>query len=259
MTTNTLKAKLRDGGTALGGWCALSDSLAAEIIAGLGVDYVVVDMQHGLAPYSALIAMLQAIGNSDVTPLVRIPVGDIGLAQRALDAGAHGIIWPLVDNAADAANAVSNCRYPPAGNRSFGPIRARMYLGSEPSAVNEQILCLVQVETPGAIESLEEIVATPGVDGVYVGPADLAVAHGLPVGQENPQMEEMLTKIVETCHKAGVVAGLHAFSGEAALRAYERGFSMTTVGSDVTWLRVGYTRELSIARAEDPREIVGFY
>lgn len=259
MTTNKLKPNLRDGESAVGGWCALSDSLAAEIVAGLDVDYVVIDMQHGVAPYSNLVAMLQGIGTYDVTPLVRIPVGDFGLAQRALDAGAQGIIVPLVDNAGDAANAVSACRYPPEGNRSFGPIRARMHLGSDPESVNEQVLVLVQVETLGAMENLEEIVTTPGVDGVYVGPADLAMAHGLPVGKEDPQMEEMLTIIVRACHEAGVVAGIHTFSGTAALRASKRGFAMTTVGSDATWLHAGYSRELAMARGIDPPNIVGFY
>ena len=252
MTTNSLKTKIGAGGTVFGGWCTLSDSLIAEMVGGLDVDYVVVDMQHGVAAYSDLIAMLQGIDLTDATPLVRIPHGDFGLAQRVLDAGAQGIIVPLVDSAVDAAQAAQACRYPPIGGRSFGPIRSQMHLGVDSEHVNEEVLCLVQIETPAAMQNLEEIVATPGVDGVYVGPADLALTHGLLVGREDPALQALLTTVVQACRAAGVIAGVHAFSGTSARHASEMGFSMITVGSDATWLRAGYSRELSTARGTTP-------
>ena len=259
MTTNRLKAKLREGQTTLGGWSTLTDSFAAEMVGNLEVDYTVIDMQHGVASYPDLIAILQGIGVGGATPLLRVPVSDFGLAQRALDAGVEGLLIPLVDNAEDAVKAVNACRYPPLGKRSYGPIRARMHIGSDPEAVNDEILCLVQIETPGAMENLEAIVGTEGLDGVYVGPADLAIAHGLPIGTEDPRMEEMLASIVKTCQEGHVIAGIHAFSGKAARRATERGFSMVSVGSDATWLRAGYSRELAIARGHEPIDVVGFY
>jgi 4-hydroxy-2-oxoheptanedioate aldolase len=258
MTSNALKALLAEGRTAVGAWCALSDSLASEIVAHLDADYVCIDMQHGVTDYPDLIAMLQGIGTS-ATPLVRIPDGGYGLAQRALDAGAEGIIFPLVDDAKGARRAVDVCRYPPLGRRSFGPVRAGMHLGSDTATVNVEILCLVQVETTGAIHNLDEIASVEGVDGLYVGPADLALAHGLPMGQETEQMEDLMGCVVDSCNRAGLIPATHTSSGAAAMRAAARGFRMTTVGNDVTWLRSGYAKELAAARDRIPDQPVGYY
>jgi len=256
---NQLKAAVSTGARAVGAWCSLPTPFSAELVAGLGVDYVVIDMQHGLAAYSDLVAMLQAMAASAVTPMVRIPHRDFALAQRALDAGAQGLICPMVNDAADCAEAVGSCRYPPQGARSYGPIRARLHLGPDPVHANQEILCLVQIETVEAVRNLSEILSFPGIDGVYVGPSDLALTHGLPVGTRSEEMEKLLSKIVAACREAGRIAGVHAFSGAAARRGLERGFTMVTVCSDVISLRAGYLRELAIASQTDPPASDGFY
>jgi 4-hydroxy-2-oxoheptanedioate aldolase len=130
-----------------GGWCTLPSSFAAELVAHCGVDYAVVDMQHGLSGYSDLVPMMQAIALSGIAPMVRIPFGDLGTAQRALDAGAMGLIIPMVNDEAFAKLAVQACRYPPLGERSYGPIRSRLHVGADTEWVNSQVMCLVQIET----------------------------------------------------------------------------------------------------------------
>lgn len=251
-SSNHLKALLDSGRPAVGGWCTIPDSYSAEIVAYASSDYVVVDMQHGLAAFSDLVQMLQAVAAHGPTPLVRIPHGDLATAQRALDAGAQGIIFPLINSAADAAAAVASCRFPPLGTRSYGPVRARLHLGADPEVLNREVLCLVQVETLEAMQALDEILSCVGVDGVYVGPADLALSLGLPVGTAQPAVEDALGTVVTSCRAAGLTPGIHTASGEAARGALERGFQMATVSSDAVLLLAAYQRELATARAVAP-------
>ncbi len=259
MSKNEMFAKLRSGQPVLGGWIHLADSLSAEIVARLDVDYVVIDMQHGTAAQSGIVPMLQGITAAGKTPLVRIPFRDLGLAQRILDAGAEGLIVPMVNSAAQALAVVESVRYPPLGERSFGPVRSQMLLGRDPDAVNAEVICLVQIETKEAMANLEEIVETPGIDGVYVGPADLAISHGLSFGGQLDKLDELLARIVETCEQFEVIAGIHCFSGESALRARSKGFVATSVGSDAVWLRAGYSTQLALAQGLEPETTVGYY
>ena len=239
---------MRSGRRAVGGWCALPSSFSAELVAGVGVDYVVIDMHQGLSAYSDIVPMLQAIAGTPATPLLRVPHGDLATAQRALDAGAEGLIFPLVNNAGDAAASVAACRYPPEGSRSFGPIRSQGHLGADTAHANREVLCLVQIETAEAIRNLEQIVGHPGVDGVYAGPADLALSHGLELGAESDEMEALFEAIVATCRDTGRIPAVHAVSGRGARRAFDRGFTMVSVGDDATWLRAGYAREIAASR-----------
>lgn len=250
MSDNRLRARLQSGDSAVGGWCAIPNSYSAEIVAYASPDYVVVDMQHGLAAFSDLVPMLQAIAAHGPTPLVRIPQGDLATAQRALDAGAEGVIFPLVNSAADAAAAAAACRFPPLGTRSYGPVRARLHLGTDPELLNREVLCFVQVETVDAVETLNEILSCEGVDGVYVGPADLALSLSLPVGTRQQAVEEILDTIVASCRAASLVPGIHTTSGEAARGALERGFLMATASTDAVLLSAAYQRELAMARGE---------
>lgn len=246
-----LRTALREGRPAVGGWCSIPSSFSAELVASLGPDYVCVDMQHGLTGISELVPMLQGIAVHGPTPLVRIPHRDLATAQRALDAGAQGVIVPLVQNARDAAEAVAACRYPPLGTRSFGPIRARLHLGTDTEQVNREVLCIVMIETAEGLANLDEILACPGVDAVYVGPADLALGLGARVGSESA-IADALDRILSACRSRGVPAGIHAASGDGARRALEQGFMMATVTTDAALLSAVYQRELTVARGAAP-------
>ena len=166
---------------------SIGNAYTAEVMANLGFDWLCVDLQHGLIDYQDLTAMLPAISTTETTPIVRVPWNEPYEIMKALDAGAYGVIVPMVNNREEALRAVSACRYPPVGLRSFGPIRAALYGGRGYSVEsNGEIACIVMIETAEALENLQDIVTTPGVDGVYIGPSDLALALGLPaIGDNN--------------------------------------------------------------------------
>ena len=169
----------RDGGQTIGCWLSMANTHSAESLGRLGFDWLCVDLQHGLIDYTDLTHMLPAISTTNTTPIVRVPWNEPYEIMKALDAGAYGVIVPMVNNRQEAEQAVSACRYPPGGLRSFGPIRAALYGGRGYAAeANDEIACIVMVETGTALDNLDEIASTPGVDGVYIGPSDLALGAG---------------------------------------------------------------------------------
>ncbi len=249
---NRLKEAWAEGRTAFGLWAVLPGQLGAEILAASGPDYVCVDCQHGVVSYSQMVAMLAAIDAAGATPLARVATNDLTHIGKALDAGARGIIVPLVESAGDAARAAAACRYPPEGNRSYGPIRAPIVLGSrEPEMLNRDTLCLVMVETKGGLQNVEEIVRTPGVDGVYIGPADLALSLGVNQGSE--EHAAAVERIRAACELGGVAAGMHTTSGEGAGRYAEAGFDAVTCGMDSVFLSEAARRQLAAARGDERR------
>ena len=256
---NPLRARLDEPEALLGGWCTLPTSFAAELVGRSGVDYAVVDMQHGLGSYSDLISMLQAISLAGAVPLVRIPFGDYGLAQRALDAGAMGLIVPMVNNVDLARAAVNACRYPPIGERSFGPIRAKLHLGTDPQWANEQVMCLVQIETREAMSQLDGILDVPGIDGVYVGPADLALSHGLPAGRPTEELTALLSRIVLACRDHSRIPAIHTLSGADCREKISLGYRMCSIGSDSVWLHTGYSQQVAVAREQVSAAAGGLY
>jgi 4-hydroxy-2-oxoheptanedioate aldolase len=162
--------------------------------------------------------------------------------MRALDAGAYGVICPMINDAAECAAFVQACRYPPAGFRSSGPIRASVYGGADYLAhANEEILAIAMVETLGGLKNLDAICATPGLDGVYIGPSDLSLAMGGPPGQDSqhPEILAAFDKIMAACRKAGIKVGVHTNSVAYSQQMIERGFDLVTVGSDVRYLMSG--------------------
>jgi 4-hydroxy-2-oxoheptanedioate aldolase len=165
---------------------------------------VCVDQQHGVVDYASMVPMLQAIGAAGAAPITRVLSNDPYRIMKALDAGALGVIVPLVNDAGEAANAVAACRYPPHGIRSYGPIRASSVIGSrDPEDLAGEVLCIVMVETREGLENVEEIAATPGIDGIYIGPADLALSLGLPPSTSVTQDAhiEAVRRIREACRK----------------------------------------------------------
>jgi 4-hydroxy-2-oxoheptanedioate aldolase len=217
-----------------------------------GFDALCVDMQHGLSDFSDVWPMLQAISQTDTVPVVRVPWNDPPIIMRALDAGAYGIIVPLINTAADAAKAVAACRYPPVGMRSSGPLRAALYGGTNYQAeANDHIVVMAMIETKEGLANLDAICATPGLDAVYIGPADLSYALGLAPRGDNPDPLHMQTcdKIRDTAHKHAIKACMHCASAAFAAGAIKRGFDLIMLTSDVASLNAGVRRQLDDLKA----------
>ena len=251
MELDALKSTWRSGDAALGAWMMLREPLAAEVAALAGYDYVCVDAQHGLVDERTVMEMVQAVSRTAATPLVRVAFNEPWLIGRALDAGALGVIVPMVNSAAEAAAAVAACRYAPEGNRSIGPVlNGNRHGMSYIAAANSAISCIVMIETKQAVEQIEEIVAVPGVDAVYVGPADLSMSLGLRPGPDNddPSFGDALAKVVDACTRHGVVPGIHASAALAANR-HEMGFRMITVGFDSNAMFAALRLDLQTSRA----------
>ena len=242
MTPNKLKAIWADGRPSINGWLSIANSFTAEIMAAQGYDSIGIDLQHGAVDYQAALAMLQAMRASNIVPLVRVPWLEPGIVMKALDAGAYGVICPMINTAAQAAQLVSYVRYPPVGQRSFGPTRANFSAGSNyATEANGEVVAFAMVETAEAMANLDAIAATPGLDGIYVGPADLAfsLSEGRltpAFDREEPEMIEALRKILSACKAHGIRAALHCGTPDYAAKAIGWGFDMTTVSNDVRLL-----------------------
>ena len=242
MIANKLKGLWADGKPTINGWCSIGNPFTAEIMAAQGFDSITIDMQHGALDYSNVLPMFQAMRASGVTLMARVPWLEPGIIMKALDAGAYGIICPMVNSAEEAARFVSYMRYPPLGQRSFGPTRVSFAAGADyAGGANDNMLAIAMIETAEGMANLDAIAATPGLDGLYVGPADLTLSltqGRLPPGfdREEPEMIEALQKIVAACKKNNIRAALHCGTPEYAARAIGWGFNMTTVGGDSRFL-----------------------
>jgi 4-hydroxy-2-oxoheptanedioate aldolase len=238
MIPNRLKQLWAEGKPTINGWCSIGNPFTAEIMAAQGYDSVTIDVQHGALDYSSVLPMLQAMRASGVVPMTRVPWLEPGIIMKMLDAGAYGVICPMVSTAEQAAEFVSYMRYPPLGQRSYGPTRVSFSAGSNyGSEANSELLAFAMIETAEGMANLEAIAATPGLDGIYVGPADLTL--GLTQGRlapgfdrEEPEMITALHQIVAACKANGVRAALHCGTPEYAARAIGWGFNMTTVSGD---------------------------
>jgi 4-hydroxy-2-oxoheptanedioate aldolase len=236
---------------AFGIWGSIPAALTAELAAVAGYDYVCVDLQHGGADEEHMVAMFAAIEARGAVPLARVIYNEPWMVNRVLDLGAAGVIVPLVSNAEDAKRAVSGCRFPPHGQRSYGPLRAALSVGSaDPARVAAGALCFVMVETREGLEHVQEIAATPGLDGIYIGPSDLSIGLGREPGHGGEVLERAITRVADVCAGAGIVAGMHCTGGgeEARARA-QAGFRLITVGVDSAMLRGVIGGELAAARA----------
>ena len=248
---NKVKRAWAEGRPAFGLWSAIPDPFAVEQLAGADLDYVLVDQQHGVIDYASMVSMVRTVQHLGAAPIVRVPQNEPWLLMRALDAGALGVMAPLVNNAAEAQRAVAACRFPPDGTRSYGPVRASGVIGSkEPGALGDEVLCIVQVETREGLENVEEIAATPGLDAIFIGPSDLALSLGLPLDPDAAEHAEAIERIRAACQKNGIAAGLFGTSGEAARGYVEGGYSMVNVGVDYLMLGAAIRRETRAARGQ---------
>ncbi|GAB4394407.1 MAG: aldolase/citrate lyase family protein [Kiloniellaceae bacterium] len=258
---NPLRRLWAEGQAAVNGWIACPSVLSAEALAAAGWNSITVDMQHGTADYADLLYLLPVIERNGAVPLVRVPWLEEAAVMRALDAGALGIIAPMIETAADAARLVAACRYPPEGGRSFGPIRARLAWGGPggdgyTAGANREILPLAMIETRKGVENLEAIAATPGLGGIYIGPADLAFAHGHSPGfdREEPEMLAIIERIRQACVAWGVAPCIHCGTPDYARRMAAAGFVLTTIASDARFIEAGARAAVGRFRADAARE-----
>lgn len=246
--TNPLRQIWAEGRTAVNGWLAVPSIISVEAMAVAGWDVLTVDMQHGTADYSDLLSMLPVIEKSGAASLVRVPWVDEAAIMRALDAGAMGVIAPMIETAADAQRFVSACMYPPEGGRSSGPIRARLALGNDyPARANQEIVKLAMIETKSAVDDLDNILKVPGLTGVYIGPSDLGYAfgHGPGIDRQEPEVIELIEYIHSTTETAGLKCCLHCGGAAYAQGAADRGMNMVTLSSDARFIEAGAIVEVA--------------
>ncbi len=242
---NSTKRLWQRGEPAYGAWLSIPSSLSAEAIARAGYDYICIDLQHGLIDDASCSEMLVAISATEATPFVRVPANDFAAINRALDAGALGIVIPLIYSVGDVEAALSACRYPPAGTRSYGPVRAAVTHADYFARANDEIACVPMIETREAAEEVEAIVSLPGVDAVYIGPNDLSLSLGQAPGMDNEgPYAHAYEGVAKACAAQGVAVGIHA-NAELAPKHVANGFRMITVMSDVGTLQRGAARELA--------------
>lgn len=253
MRRNRLRDLKGSGTPIVNAWLSIADGYAAESVALQGFDAATVDCQHGMMGFDAAVAMLQAVSATPAIPLVRPSGNDGPEIMRLLDAGAYGVICPMISTAADAAALVDACRYPPIGARSFGPARGLLYGGADYLAhANDEILVLAMIETVEGLTNLDAIVATPGLDGVYVGPNDLALALGLAPMAESREapvvgaIERIRARVVA----AGKIAGIFCSGGAGAAQRVSEGFDLVTPGNDAALLRAACAAAVATARGQ---------
>ncbi len=255
MSAAEFAARLRARETVIGYWSALDAPPATERIARLGYDYVCLDGQHGYLGYSGLLNSLMAIDAAGgAVGLVRVEANDITPIGRALDAGACGVIVPLIATAADAADAVASVRYPPLGRRSFASNRSGLRLGARPADANAVNVVIAMIETAGALSEVDAICATSGLDGVYVGPSDLSLAVGgaFPLDPAvTDEFEAAVTAVREAARQAGIAAGIHTPNGATAARRLAEGFTFASIASDLAHLEHAARGHLADARGGD--------
>ncbi|MBY6540103.1 aldolase [Rhodococcus sp. BP-349] len=252
MSAADFARRIRSRERALGYWSVIDSPVSTEWLAHVGWDYICLDLQHGLIGYDGMLRGLTAIDAAQgPAGLVRVESNDQTYIGKALDAGARGVIVPLIDTAEDAARAVAYVRYPPAGVRSYGPMRSQLRVGPLPAEANDSVVVLAMIETPDGLENVEAICAVPGLDGVYVGPSDLRIA----VGGASPSdssvddvFDAAVVRVQEAAAAAGIAAGIHTPSGEVAAKRLAQGYTFATVASDLTHLKAVSEGHLKAAR-----------
>ena len=242
MRENRLRKMWAADQTVVNGWLGIPDSFSAEVMAHQGWVALTIDLQHGVVDYAAMLGMLQAISTTNTVPIVRVPWLEPGIIMKSLDAGAYGVICPMVNSRDEAARLVSYARYAPKGCRSFGPIRAAMYAGVDyPQQANDTVVVFAMIETAQAVDQLDAILSVEGLDAIYVGPSDLSLTLGCrPVIDDvDPPAAQAIAHIAERAKAHGVFCGIHNGAPAQALARQALGYRLLTVGSDARMLASG--------------------
>ncbi len=229
----SLRERWRAGEPTFGAWCTIPSPWTAEVAARSGHDWVCIDTQHGLIGYDVMLPMLQAVAAGGVPSFVRVPWNEPGTIMKALDAGAGGVIVPMINSVEEAIAAVGACRYPPHGFRSMGPLRARAVDGDWRLPI-----CTVMIETVQAVSHVDEILAVPGIDAVFVGPNDLAVSLGADSSYEgrDPEHRRLIELVAKSARAHGVTPGIMCGSPEVAAQWHRAGYQMLALDSDTRML-----------------------
>ena len=256
MRENPVKQLLKAGRPAIGTWLTLGDPLATETLAHLGFDWLNVDMEHSSIDVRETRGLFQVINTTDVVPTARVPWNDHVWIKRVLDAGAYGVVVPMVRSREEAERAVAACRYPPAGMRSIGSGRNHYaFRGTQENYLahaNDQLLVIIQIEHADAIRRLDDILSVPGIDAAFIGPNDLCASMGLPPSTDSthPDFEAAISRVVTASQKHGVAPGIHTSSGAALNKRLEQGFRYMGLANDQRLLIKGAADELGVVRRE---------
>jgi 4-hydroxy-2-oxoheptanedioate aldolase len=257
MRKNGVRDIWASGGKVVNGWLGIPSSFSAEVMANADLDSLTIDMQHGIVEYQTAVTMLQGISTTNVTPLVRVPWNDPIPIMKMLDAGAYGIICPMVNTREECEKFVRACRYAPAGYRSFGPARAAIYGGADyASEANSSVITLAMIETAEAMENLEDIMSVEGLDAVYVGPTDLSISLGHAPGTKGASLEPVadnviaaIDEILATAAKKGIKTGIQCTSGEGVRDKFQKGFDLGTITADFRLIAAGAAADVKAARS----------
>ncbi|WP_050469015.1 HpcH/HpaI aldolase family protein [Herbaspirillum chlorophenolicum] len=250
MRENRLRTLFAQKTMALSGWVSMGNSLLAEVVANSGYDAVTVDLQHGLFSVESAVPMLQAISTTDAVPLVRCSENGLGEINKLLDAGAYGVICPLINTAEDAERFVRACHYSPRGGRSYGPARGFMYGGSDYfTHANRTILTLAMIETNQGFANAEAILRVPDLDGIFIGPADLNIEMGLaPDAYDAPQLNDAIRSLVALARQLGKYVGIFAGTMDMAQRMKEFGMDLVAPGTDIQQIKAEAARRIAALR-----------
>ena len=262
MRANRLRTLWQNDQAAVNGWLAIPSSFSAEVMAHQGWDTLTIDLQHGVIDYPAMVTMLQAISTTPTVPIVRVPWLEPGVIMKCLDAGAYGLICPMVNTREDAQKFVAWTSYAPRGTRSFGPVRALLYGGADyPQHANDTIVRFAMIETAQALDNLDAIMSVEGLDAVYIGPSDLSLALGCrPVFDDvDPPVAQAIDHILERATAHGLKAGVHNGVADGALARIQKGFRFVTVGSDARLMAASSQQVLAQMRAGSPSSGTGTY
>jgi 4-hydroxy-2-oxoheptanedioate aldolase len=249
---NKLRTIWNEDASAINAWLGIPSTITAEIVSRQGFDAITIDLQHGINDYSTAVPMLQAISASDATPMARVPWLEPGIIMKLLDAGALGIVCPMINTPQDAERFVRYCRYAPDGVRSFGPVRAGLLHGpGYVKQANDSIVTLAMVETGQALAQVADIARTPGLTGVYIGPSDLGLSLGYEakLDQTEPVVMDAIKRILEAAGNAGIKAGIHCMAPAYARDMLELGFDLVTMGTDIRLFTAAYADAMKALRA----------
>lgn len=254
MTAQEFAARVRRQEPVVGYWVMIDSPVTTERIARTGYDYVCIDVQHGMIGYDGMRNGLLAVdAGQQAVGLVRVEANGTAPIGKALDAGAAGVIVPLIDDAEQAAAAVAATRYPPLGIRSYGPMRSAMRIGPTPAVANEAVVVLAMIETEQGLANVEQIAATPGLDGLYIGPSDLTLAVGGTSSTDAgvaDRLEAAARRVLAAAQANGIAAGFHTPTGQAAAQRLAEGFTFVTVASDINHLEAAAVSHLKTARGQ---------
>ncbi len=249
---NKLRTLWNDDASAINAWLGIPSTITAEIVSKQGFDAITIDLQHGINDYSTAVPMLQAISACDATPMARVPWLEPGIIMKLLDAGALGLICPMINTPEEAERFVRYCRYAPQGERSFGPVRAGLVHGSGyVKQANDSIVTLAMVETSQALARVADIARTPGLTGIYIGPSDLGLSLGYEakLDQTEPVVMDAIKRILEAAKNGGIRAGIHCLAPAYAREMLELGFDLVTMGTDIRLFTAAYADAMKALRA----------